>query len=807
LNRSAVKEVSPDMTGEQGISFGVRLRRLREVAGLTQEELASRAGLTAKAISALERGERKRPYPHTVRSLADALELPEEVRASLVASVRKKDAQGSAAPVSSPELAVPEPPTPLVGRERELSEIDAFLRDRGVRLLTLTGTGGVGKTRLALQAAREVAELFPDGVVFVALAPLGDPDLVLPTVAQALGLREAGTQTPREALRVFLKEKRFLLVLDNLEHLLSAAPEVADLIEVCPDLRVLATSRAPLRVRGEQEYPVEPLSLPASTLSPEPGEVLDSPSGRLFAERARAASPTFELSPANAAAVASICWRLDGLPLALELAAAKVRFLDPATLLSRLDRALSAGWARDLPERQRTMRAALDWSYDLLDGPQRTLFARLSAFAGGFTLEAAEAVGAGGEVLPDDVLYLLEGLVEQSLVTAGPDADGGGVRYGMLEPVRQYALERLEESSEAQEVRRRHAGYYLALAERGGPELRGRDQAIWLGRLETELDNLRAALSWSVENGRGQEIARTAWASWTFWWLSGHISEGRRWAEEALAREPEMPDAARATLLFVAATLGQALGDFEAARAMNDESMQIYRLLGDDMGYYYASGTAGLIAVGQERYDEGLSLMEESGERRLEMGDRWPAAAMFGFSASVAFGMGDRERARRLAERSLSLGREIGAREAVSVALPTLASIARADGDHERARRLFGEGLLFSAEVGDGTNVAFYLEGLATLAASEDRPERAARLWGAAEAILEQIEVIAYPHATDRSFNDRQLAAAREDIDERTWAEAWAEGRAMTTEEAVAYALEDQNPESSRSSVDEARKA
>jgi len=251
------------MTGEQGISFGVRLRRLREAAGLTQEELASRAGLTAKAISALERGERKRPYPHTVRSLADTLELPEEERASFVASVRKKDAQGSAAPVSSPELAVPEPPTLLVGRERELSEIDAFLRDRRVRLLTLTGTGGVGKTHLALQAAREVAGLFPDGVVSIALAPLGDPDLVLPTVAQALGLREAGTQTPREALRVFLKEKRFLLVLDNLEHLLSAAPEVADLIEVCPDLRVLATSRAPLRVRGEQEYPVEPLSLPS----------------------------------------------------------------------------------------------------------------------------------------------------------------------------------------------------------------------------------------------------------------------------------------------------------------------------------------------------------------------------------------------------------------------------------------------------------------------------------------------------------------------------------------------------------------
>jgi predicted ATPase/DNA-binding XRE family transcriptional regulator len=783
------------MTGEQGIPFGVRLRRLREAAGLTQEELASRASLTAKAISALERGERKRPYPHTVRSLAEALGLTDEERATLTASVQKKGAQGPAASAAAPELAVPEPPTPLLGRERELSEIEAFLRDRGVRLLTLTGTGGVGKTRLALQAARGSAGLFPDGVVFVALAPLGDPDLVLPTVAQALGLREAGGQTPREALRVFLKEKRFLLVLDNLEHLLRAAPDVADLIEVCPDLTVLATSRAPLRVRGEQEYPVEPLSLPASTLSPDPEEVLGSPSGRLFAERARAASPAFELTRKNAAAVAAICWRLDGLPLAIELAAAKVRFLDPATLLSRLDRALSAGWARDLPERQRTMRAALDWSHDLLDGPQRRLFARLSVFAGGFTLEAAEAVGTGGEVLPDDVLYLLEGLVEQSLVTAGPDADGGGVRYGMLEPVRQYAREKLEEAGEAEDVRRRHAAFYLALAERGGPELKGHDQAIWLGRLNTELDNLRAALSWSVDHGRAEEIARMGWGSWTYWWLSGHLSEGRRWMEEALAKEPDVDPSVRARLLTLAATLGQALGDLESTRSMNDESLELFRKLGDEDGAYFAMGTAGLIAVAQGEYAEGLSMMEESGERRLEMEDKWAASAMFGFSATVALGMGDRDRARRLAERGLSLAREIGARESVSVALPTLATIARAEGDLERAAHLFGEGLILSAEVGDQTNVTYYLEGLAEIAASENRAERAARLGGAAEAIRERIEVIAYPHAADRSSYDQQLAAARASLDEQTWEEAWTEGQAMTTEEAVAYALEGQNPE------------
>jgi predicted ATPase/DNA-binding XRE family transcriptional regulator len=801
------------MTGEE-TSFGERLRRLREEAGLTQEELASEAGLTAKAVSALERGERKRPYPHTVRSLAEALELSEEERSALAASVPRRSAEtrvsSAAVPADVPEPTLPEPHTPLVGRERERTEIELFLRDPEVRLLTLTGTGGVGKTRLALRVAREAAEAFPDGVIFVGLASLGDATLVLSTIAQSLGLREAEYRTPREAIRVLLREKRLLLVLDNLEHLLGAAPEIAGLIEDCPGPCVFVTSRAPLRIRGEQEYPVGPLALPASTLSPATEEVLASPSGRLFADRARAASPSFELTQENAAAIASICWRLDGLPLALELAAAKVRFLDPATLLSRLDRALSAGWARDLPERQRTMRSTLDWSRDLLEEPEKELFGRLSVFAGGFNLEAAEVIGADddGVVLQEDVIYLLESLVEQSLVTARPDADGGGVRYGMLEPVRQYALERLEESGkEEYRVRSRHAAYYLALARRAGLELRGHDQAIWLGRLETELDNLRAALRFSVDNGGAQKIARMAWTSWTYWWLSGHISEGRRWMEEALASEPEMPDSSRATLLFVAATLGQALGDFEVTKAINDESMEIYRRLGDDIGYYYASGTAGLIALGQGRHEEALSLMQESGEKRLEMGDRWPAAAMFGFAATVALGMGDRERARRLAERSLSLGRELGSRETASVALPTMASIARADGDLERARRLLGEGLIFSAEIGDGTNVSYYLEGLASISASEGDPERAARLWGAAEAILEKIEVISYPHAADRSLYEEQLAAARESLDERAWEEAWAEGRAMTTEEAVAYALENQNPESSRSSVDEARKA
>jgi predicted ATPase/DNA-binding XRE family transcriptional regulator len=781
------------------MTFGAALRALRDAAGLTQEELAFRAGLTAKAVSALERGERKRPYPHTVRALSDALGLSDEERASLLAAVPNRTTEPPPASAlkdqpTIPEQApspIPSPHTSLLGREGELSEIDTFLRRREVRLLTLTGTGGVGKTRLAIEAARRAGPIFSDGIAFVGLAPLGDPSLVIPTIAQTLGLREVEGTSAKEALYAYLKERRMLLVLDNLEHLLEVVPEIISLIDSSAPLKILATSRAPLRVRGEQEYPVGPLICPDPSKTPLVDEVRGSAAVELFVQRARAASPSFDLTQSNAASVAAICWRLDGLPLAIELAAARARFLGPTALLSRLDKALEAGGgARDLPKRQKTMRATLDWSHDLLHEPEKELFRRLSVFAGGWTLEGGEAVGEGGAVEKEEILSLVGNLVEQSLVVAEGTPDGS-VRYGMLEPVRQYALEKLQESGEAEDARGRHAAYYLALLEEAGPELKGHDQQIWLGQIETELGNLRAALSWSVERGEGRKIADAAWTSWTYWWLSGHLSEGRRWMEEALASEPGMPATHRARLLTLAATLGQALGDFEASRQMNDDSMELFRENGDTDGLYFAMGTAGLIALGQGRPDEALSLMEGSGERRLELfGDRWSSSAMFGFSATVALGQGDRARASRLAERALSLAREIGAREAISVALPTLAGIARADGNLERAGLLFEEGLVLSAQVGDGTNVAFYLEALAEISASEDRLERAARLWGASGALLETIEIIAYPHAADRTFYDEQLAAARARLDGRTWKEAWEEGQAMTTEEAVEYALE-----------------
>ena len=680
----------------------------------------------------------------------------------------------------------------FVGREKELAEVKQLLED--ARLLTLTGSGGCGKTRLALAVARQLVEGFEDGVWLVELAPLADPSLVPQVVASTLGVREQPGRSLTEALSDYLGTKTVLMVLDNCEHLIEACAELAEaLLRSCPELRVLATSRAPLRVRGEQEYPVSPLGLPASTRSPAPQEILSSPSGRLFVERTWAASPNFELTKENATSIVAICWRLAGLPLALELAATTVRFLDPATLLSRLDRALSTSWERNLPDRQKTMRATLDWSYDLLSEPEKDLFARLSVFAGGFTLEAAEAVGGDEASGEEDVLVLLGNLVDQSLVPAEPDEADDGTRYRMLEPVRQYALERLEQSGKAEEARRQHARYYLlALAERAGPGLKGPGQRAWLKRLETELDNLRAAIGWSIDHGEVEAVAKMASATTVFWWLRGHLDEGRRWMEKALAREPDMPESARAKLLLVAGTLAQGRSDWEPARVFLEESLALFRQLGDEEGAAYALANMGLVDLGQKRYEQGLTLIEESVDSFLEIGGKWPASPILGFAAAASLSQNDISRARQLAEKGLSLAREVGARDAIYLTLHALATVARAEGDQERAARLFGEGLTLSAETEDHSSIAYFLQGLATIAASADRLARAARLWGAAEALLERTEIV-YAHAPDPSLYHRQVSAARSHLDDTAWTAAWIEGRAMTAEQALAYALEQED--------------
>ncbi len=778
--------------------FGVRLRRLREAAGLTQEDLAGRAGLTAKAISMLERGDRRYPYPHTVRALADALDLSERARAVLVEAVPRRS--GNAPPpdgaTAMAPSALPVSLTPLLGREREVEEIVTLLgRAATVRLLTLTGLGGIGKTRLAIEAAQKAGHYFPDGAAFVALAPLGDAALVMPTVSKTLGLREAAGAGSLEVLRQYLRERKLLLVLDNFEHVAGAASEVVDLLGACPDLSVLVTSRAPLRVRGEREYPVSPLAVPDPYRVPEAEEVVTSGAARLFVERAEEASGVFEVTQANAAAVAAICWRLDGLPLALELAAAHTRFLGPMALLSRLNRALEAGGARDLPERQRTMRATLDWSHELLHERESELFRCLSVFAGGFELEAVEDVYATNTAGAADVLVLLGKLVEQSLVVAQTTPEGV-TRYKMLEPVRQYALEWLRGSGQEEEVRRRHAGHYLALAEKAEPRIRGQDQIEWLDRLEAENDNLRAAIRWSLEAGDAQVAARFGWALGMYWVMRARHGEGRLLMEQTLAQDDgALPARMRAKALWGLAVCVYGSGDSERLMAITEEGVALSRRAGDRREEARTLVMAGFAALQLGDLERAARILDESLEMLREVEDTWGSAHSLAQLAMVHLRRADYPRAAGLAEEALMLTRQTGDRYAANIALSLLAQMAWASDEHERAAGHWREALRLSSELAATVDSAYCMQGLAAVAASRGEPRRAARLLGAAEALLEATGLLLYAYASNELHQraaQHTAYATREELGELAWNEARAEGRAMTFEETVEYALEDE---------------
>ena len=689
--------------------------------------------------------------------------------------------------------------TSFVGRERELAEARRLLSER--RLLTLCGPGGAGKTRLALAVARDAAGGFERGAWWIELAPLSDPELVPRAAASALGVSEAPDLSPTEALVKHLEFREMLLVLDNCEHLIEACAELADaLLGACPDLKLLATSREPLRVQGETNFVVPSLSLPDPGRALSTGELAGYEAVGLFVERAGEADSGFKLTEGNAAAVARLCDKLDGIPLAIELAAARVRVLTVEQILEKLDDPLGllTKGSRTAAARHRTLRATLGWSYDLLSDGEQALLGRLSVFVGGFTLEAAEEVCGGGGIEEYEVLDLLGRLVDKSLVVA--EAEGEGVfRYGMLEPVRQYALERLEEGGE-EETRLRHAEHYLALAERAEPELLGADQGEWFGRLRTEIGNLRAALSWSLEPGdEGGERARLGLrlvaALGRFWDVQG-LEEGKGWLEVALERDAGRYPAVRAKALSGLGWILLFQQDYARAIAVLEEAVALHKELGDESGAALALGNLGY-AVLHGGFRERVPAFVEEGEALMRGDlDGHPRAFLRLILASAPIEEGDLDSAVSQLEESLALCRELGDMRVAAISLHTLGMIELIWGNLDRGAATLEEGARITRELKDRPGIAYHVWALGEVNALRGRPVRAARLWGAAEALREQMGTYLSQFDLAQSRYEQGLADVRAALSEASFDAAWAEGRAMTSEQAIEYALEEPPPDS-----------
>jgi predicted ATPase/DNA-binding XRE family transcriptional regulator len=786
-------------------TFGELLRSYRNSANLTQEELAGRTGLTPQAIGLLERGERRRPHMHTVGQLAAALGLTGQDLARFEAAARRSSIRRATAEPTHRDL--PAPATPLVGRDHEAMSVARLLLREEVRLLTLIGPGGVGKTRLAVAVAGRSGEAFADGFAFVPLAPLRDASLFPSVLAQTLGIKEVAGQTLQETLRRHLQDRQMLLVLDNFEHLSTAAPVVGELLGRCPRLTVLVTSRAPLRLGGERQFPVPPLPIPRAEVLASGDGLQHSPAVELFRQRAQAVMPTFELTDTNATTVAQICRRLDGLPLAIELAAARVKLFSPQALLAKLDRGLLllTGGARDLPERQQTLRDTVAWSYDLLHLAEQALFRHLAVFAGGCTLEAVEDVCGSkdeDEKVASSVLETLSSLVDNSLLVSRSElstyqGEDEEPRFTMLETIREYALERLESSGEAEEVQRKHAQYYLALAEAAQPEASKQwDEAEWWSkftRLEREHDNVRAALGWAVQSREAETAARLAIALWWIWIERGYLSDGRRWMEAILALDGAggrtggalhtLPARTKAYLLQVAGILAMAQGDYDHAVALHEEAMSVYREMGHKKGVSASLRELGFVAYEQGDYERAVSLHEQSLALAREFGTTFGIAWSLSALADAVRGQGDLRHARMLLEEGLALSRGLENAWGIARTLASLGNVACEAGEYARASRLYEESLeLGGRRMGLNHTILLCLEGLARVAVAQGRMERAARLCGAAAALREDRGWPLPP--AKRAEHDLTVAAAREALGEDAFAAAWARGYELPLREA-----------------------
>ena len=680
---------------------------------------------------------------------------------------------------------LPQQVTSFIGRETEVAQLLALMKI--TRLLTITGVGGAGKSRLALQVAADLLEGMPDGVWLAELAPVADPALIPQVVAEVLGVREEAGRAITRTLIEALKRKRLLLVLDNCEHVLPACATLVDeLRRVCPDIHVLISSREALGITGEQTYRIPPLSVPDPKQQQTALSLSQYESVHLFSERAKLVQPSFTVTDTNAQAVAGVCHRLDGIPLAIELAAARVRALTVEQIAARLDdrfRLLTGGSRTALP-RQQTLRALIDWSYDLLTDQERALLGALSVFLGGWTLAAAEAVCTGGQTEEWEVLDLLSSLVDKSLVVYDSHEECDA-RYRLLETVRQYSLDRLRESGNGQIVRQRHADWFLALAEEAAPHVREADQASWLGRLETEYDNLRVALEWHLSGEENTEAGlRLAGSLWRFWDVHGHWTEGRAWFDRALRSKGEATPASRARGLCCAGFLAYSQGDYASMAAMAQEGLTLSREIGDGRRAGAASVLLGFAAYAKSDLVAAATFAEESLTLSRAVEDPWQICAALYLLGKVVMMQGDLARATTLLEECLTRMRAIKEPTGMGFALWSLGEVRRREGDSEAARLFFRESLTHFSSVADRRGVALALEGLAGVISDS---LLAARLLGAAQHLREEVGVPVEPAA--RPDRDIQVEAVKNTLGTKAFGEAWTAGRTTPWEQAVEAAL------------------
>jgi predicted ATPase/serine/threonine protein kinase len=810
------------------------------LARVLEKKRENRFQRAADICSALKRlkGETEKAPP-AVASAAPVMPTPRPARnvftrylARELAAIRDRFSEKPVEQVETLTANLPAQRTGFVGREKEIAAVKELLLRQDVRLVTVTGPGGIGKTRLAAQVASALGERFPGGTYFVPLSSLSDPGLIASTIVQALGIREAGGQSALEILKRNLQDPSrapILLLLDNFEHLVQAAPTVSDLLASCPNLRIMVTSRAALHVYGEHEFPVPPLALPDSRSKPSVEILSRCPAVALFVQRAIAAKPDFGLNPENAPVVAEICARLDGLPLAIELAAARVKVLSPSLMLTRLASRLQllTGGSRDLPQRQQTLRAAIDWSYDLLSAPEQKLFRRLSVFAGGCNLEGVEAVCDTKVDLDLDLLDGMASMVDKSLLQQVEPAKGES-RFVMLDTLREYALEKLEASGEQPLTKRAHAAYCLVLAEEEATEECRAQPADWQERFALEYDNFRAGLDWLTETGDAEWGLRLGTALFRFWDIREYLAEGRdrlgKLLKLAGAQAPTKP---RARALFAAGVLAGGQGDYASADTLIGESQDIAHQLGDKTGVAVCQNALAVLAcdrgdVAKSRalFEESLLLWRELGDQKAvaralsnlanvfkiqgdydrvrslqaeclsifrELGDQTGVAWSLNYQGDVARDHGDTAGARTLYEQGLEIFRELGDRWGIAGTLADLGSLAREQGDYSAAHSLYAESIKLFQELNHKRGIARLLECSACSAAAQREAERSLRLAGAAAVLRQNIGA---PLTTaEQAKLETSLQAARQALTDTAGAKAWSEGWALPVEKAIEEVL------------------